>query len=275
VLHEAVFFNEASDVADGAGVALDEDALVSGFDDSCRGERARAGGDDCERLVGGWEVLQDGTNFGKREGGPVGLNEGAVKSVGECGGLLRFDHACRVLCSELEIVMRGEADSGWGALMDEGVAEACAGVFPVSLVEDVVGVEVKGEMSRFAAGGVARAKVEEVVSGYADGVVARGLFAGGVAPAGHEVEAAPVRNEDVGEERGVESRHVDDLMVVVGRSAGIRGDGTDGGGGGTELHPRCCFALGVEFESIVGFVAGGFEAEVAWNDRAVFSKQIG
>jgi len=48
--------------------------------------------------------------------------------------------------------MRGEAHGGWSALMDEGVTEACAGVFLVALVEDVVGVEVEGEMTGLPAG---------------------------------------------------------------------------------------------------------------------------
>ena len=113
--------------------------------------------------------------------------------------MLRFVHeGCLQFGSKLKIVMRGEAHGGWGALMDEGVTVACAGVFPVALVEDVVGVEVEGEMSAFATGGVPRAEVEDVVSGDAYGVVARGLLATCVAPAGHEVKAAAMRDENVG-----------------------------------------------------------------------------
>jgi len=41
-------------------------------------------------------------------------------------------------------VMRRQPHRGRRALVDEGIAVACAGVFPVALVEDVVGVEVEG-----------------------------------------------------------------------------------------------------------------------------------
>jgi hypothetical protein len=96
---------------------------------------------------------------------------------------------------------------------------------------------VQGEMAGFAAGCVARAEVEEVVSGDADGVVASGLLAAGVAPAGHQVESAAVRDQHVGEEGGVEARDVDDLFVVVGRGSGFGGDGADGCCGSAELYP--------------------------------------
>ena len=51
------------------------------------------------------------------------------------------------------------------AEVDEGIAVACAGVFPVALVGDVVGVEAQGDAALFAAGRIARAQAEEVVAG--------------------------------------------------------------------------------------------------------------
>ena len=88
--------------------------------------------------------------------------------------------------------------------MDERVSVAGAGVFPVALVEDVVGEDADTEVAVFAAGGVARAEVEEVVAAYADEIVAGCVFAGGVAPTGKEVKVGEVGGKtpgrgDVGE----------------------------------------------------------------------------
>jgi hypothetical protein len=159
--------------------------------------------------------------------------------------------------------MGGEANGGGRSEPEEGVAVACAGVAPVALVADVVGVEPEGDAAVIAAGSVARAEVEDVGGGDADGVVARCFFPGGVAPAGHEVKAMQAREGQVGKEVGVEVRDVEDLLVVVGGRAGVIGDGAQGGGGAGEAEPVGGLAFGVELDACVGFTAFGLEARIA------------
>src|SRR5579859_6829270 len=95
--------------------------------------------------------------------------------------------------------MRGETYRCGRTLMDERIAVVRACVLPVTPVQDVVGVKVKREASVFTTGRVARAEIEEVVSCHAHCIIAGSFLSAGIAPARHEVQAARVRNEDVGE----------------------------------------------------------------------------
>src|ERR1700761_3698173 len=137
-----------------------------------------------------------------RERRPVGGDDFSVESVRVCSGA----HVCGV-CS-LEGVVSAEAHGCGCAEVDERVAEACTGVFPVALVRNVVSIKPKRNMALLAVRCVACAQVEEVVAGYADGIVSCGFFACGVAPAWHYMEVSHVRNEQIRKDCGANARRV-------------------------------------------------------------------
>src|SRR5579862_826371 len=93
----------------------------------------------------------------QREWGPVGLNQRSIDPM-------RFGNEAHLRLFLSEGVMRGEPHGGRRAQMDERVAVTRAGIFPVALVEDVVGIEAKRDAAAFTAVRVADAQIEQVVS---------------------------------------------------------------------------------------------------------------
>ena len=142
--------------------------------------------------------------------------------------------------------MRIEPHRCGRAQPDKRVAVAGAGVGPVALVGNVVGVDVKRDAALLTAGRVARAQVEEIVAGHADLAVARGLLACGEAPAWHQVQAAHAGHGNVGEEIGVQVRHVDHLLVIESWRAGGRGNGVHSCRRAVQPQPAGGFAFGID-----------------------------
>src|SRR4051794_4409714 len=112
--------------------------------------------------------------------------------------------------------------------MDERVSVAGPGVLPVALIGDVIRIEAQRHASLLAAHRVACTQVEKVIAGDADSIVPRSFFVAGVAPAGHQVQAAGVRESYVGKERGAHARNIDDLLTIESGCTGIVGYGADG-----------------------------------------------
>src|SRR3954447_12901638 len=111
--------------------------------------------------------------------------------------------------------------------MDERVSEAGPGVLPEALISDVIRIEAQRHASLLTAHRVACAQVEQVIAGHAHSVVACGLLTTGVAPAGHQMQAAAVRQGYIGKERGAHVRYIDYLLSIECGCAGIVGDGAD------------------------------------------------
>src|ERR1700732_2683150 len=108
--------------------------------------------------------------------------------------------------------------------MQEGVAETCAGVLPVALVQDVFGKKAKGYAAPLSVGRIAYAEINKVVAGYADGCIASCFLASGVAPAGKKMKTGEVRNVQIRKKRSPKARNVEDLLAVEVERFGSRGN---------------------------------------------------
>src|ERR1035441_9970539 len=81
--------------------------------------------------------------------------------------------------ANLESVMGRQPHRRRRAQVDECVAVAGPGIFPVAFVGNVVGIEPKSYAPLLAARRVARAEIEEIVAGHAHHIIARSLLASG------------------------------------------------------------------------------------------------
>jgi len=112
--------------------------------------------------------------------------------------------------------------------MHKCITEARAGIFPIPIVGDVIDIEAQSRMALFPADRVARTEAEEVIPVDALGVVARCLLASGLAPAGKNVQAPHAEQIHIGEQSRAHVGHIDHLLIIVGRRAGIAGGRVNG-----------------------------------------------
>src|ERR1700733_4899146 len=103
--------------------------------------------------------------------------------------------------------------------MDKRVSITGACVFPVALVEDVVGEDAKAHPALLATGRIARSEVEEVIAADAHRVIPSSFFATGIAPARQQmkvgkVQRADSRYGDIRKEGSLQARLIDHLFAI-------------------------------------------------------------
>src|SRR5580692_11515571 len=189
VSEEAMFFEQPFAIADCRVMTLDKNWAVFGDNNARRGKWAWAYGSDADGLAERGELGEEGAQLGERERRPVRCDECAVKAVGAGGSshlafpfvrvwrpALQPVRGPALLLHSSKRVVRVEAHRRGRSEPEKSVAVARAGVRPIALVGDVVGVDMEVDAALLAARRVTRAEVNDVDAGHADDVVARGLF---------------------------------------------------------------------------------------------------
>src|SRR5580658_77025 len=152
-------------------MALDEDGTVFSDDNTGCGKGARADGSDADGLAERGELGEEGAQLGERERRPVRCDECAVKAVGAGGSSHLAFPFVRVWRPALQPV-RGPALLPHSSTRvvrvgghrrgrsepEKSVAVARAGVRPIALVGDVVGVDMEVDAALLAARRVTRAE---------------------------------------------------------------------------------------------------------------------
>ena len=67
----------------------------------------------------------------------------------------------------------------------------------------------------------------------------------------------------IGKQGRAQMGHIDHLLVVEGRRAGIGGERADGRGRSGQPQPACGLALRIQLDAVVRLAALGFKAQVA------------
>src|SRR5271157_1893354 len=98
--------------------------------------------------------------------------------------------------------------------MQKRIAQTRSRVLPVALVQDIVRIQSKCYLAPISTRRIPRAQVEQVVARHANRIIARRFLRPGVTPSRQQMQPSDERNINVREHGRMETRHVDDLLVV-------------------------------------------------------------